>query len=88
MLVKQPSGIGDSLHMHEWNIPTHAKRTSAPGACGSSVLGEISSDSAPGDPHVLSPVRQYHLPHPISLLTASPGGPETHCEVSHMKLFN
>ena len=73
MLVKQPSGIGDSLHMHEWNIPTHAKRTSALGACGSSVLGEISSDSAPGDPHVLSPVRQDDLPHRTSLLTTMSG---------------
>ena len=72
MLVKQPSGTGDSLHMHEWNIPTHAKRTSAPGACGFSVLGEI-SDSAPGDSHVLSPVHQDDLPHRTSLLTAMSG---------------
>ena len=53
-------------------IPTHAKRTSDPGVRGSSVHGEISSDSAPAGPHVLSPVGQDDLPH-RSLLTARSG---------------
>ena len=78
---------GDSLHRCKWNIPTCAKRMSAPGACGSSVHGEITSDSASTNLYILSPVHQDDLPHRTSLLTARPRWPETHYHVNQNKII-
>ena len=70
--VKQPSGIG-SLSTRVTGKAPHVQKEYQLLGSAAPVHGEITSDSASADPHILSPVCQDHLPHRISLLTTRPG---------------
>ena len=73
--------------MCEMNIPNVQREHQLLGPDAPLSMERSSLILASAGPHVLSPVCQDDLPHRTSLFTASPGGPETHCDVSHNEII-
>ena len=71
----------ESLHLCERKIPTRAKRNQLLGSAAPLSMERSPLILASAGSHVLSPVCQDDLPHITLLLTARPGGPETHCDL-------